>query len=165
MDPKLAEIYGTNDADLEKLAAAELAEGLANDEQLDTDGMTEEDLEAIAQDVLSASAEGEEEAEAAEGEAAPEQEKTSAAEAQEKLAEADYLGRVMAHSYVNELRELEKTAGPLMSRINQAGRAVSGAVKGQVKDVAQGFKNLGHEARHPIQAAKGVKEMVGTYGV
>lgn len=110
MDPKLAEIYGTNqmdENDLEKLAAAELAEGLANDDQLDTDGLTEEDLEAVAQDVLNAGAEeGEQEGGNIDG-----QEKTSAAEAQEKLAEADYLGRVMAHSYVNELRSIEKTAG------------------------------------------------------
>lgn len=110
MDPKLAAIYGTNqsDADLEKLAAAELAEGLANDDAVDTDGLTEEELEAVAQDVLNASAEGEEEGGNIDGE----QEKTSAAEAaQEKLAEADYLGRVMAHSYNQELQKIASDVG------------------------------------------------------
>lgn len=122
MDPKLAAIYGTNqntDADLEKLAAAELAEGLANDDEVDTDGLTEEELEAVAQDVLNASAEGEEEGGNIDGE----QEKTSAA--QEKLAEADYLGRVMAHSYNQEMQKIAKrslTAGEGIAEF-EAGRA------------------------------------------
>ena len=102
MDPKLAAIYGTNeDADLEKLAAAELAEGLADDDQLDTDGLSEDDLEAIAQDVLSGGDESSEE----EGSG-----NIDGDDAQEKLAEADYLGRVMARSYVNELRGIDKEA-------------------------------------------------------
>jgi len=159
MDPKLAEIYGTNqatDADLEKLAAAELADGLANDDQLDTDGLSEEELEAVAQDVLNAGAEEG-------GEEVEEQEKTSAAEAQEKLAEADYLGRVMAHSYVNELRSIEKTAakmGPATrdehftsmgkeqmgagqkahSMARQAGLAVKGGAKRYANLMAGGAK-------------------------
>ena len=104
MDPKLAEIYGTNEvteADVEKLAAAELATKLAGDEETGTEGMTEEDLEAIAQQVLAPEQEQQEEVE----------ETQAGDEAQEKVAEADYLGRVMAHSYVQELRNIEKTAG------------------------------------------------------
>lgn len=153
MDPKLAEIYGTNqptEADLEKLAAAELAEGLANDDQIDTDGLTEEDLEAIAQDVLGSNEDQDEE-----------QEKTSAAEeAQEKLAEADYLGRVMAHAYVNELRTIEKTAG-----IADMARGAGKAIAGQAKQVGEGFKSLGTMARSPRDGAGAVKDLVGTYGV
>lgn len=104
MDPKLAEMYGTNQPnaeELEKMAAAELADGLAEEGQVDLNNLTEEDLETMAQEVL-AQDEGEEGAEYTE------QEKTS--EAQEKLAEADYLGRVMAHAYVQELRGIEKEA-------------------------------------------------------
>ena len=101
MDPKLAEMYGTNqptEADLEKLAAAELAEGLADEGQIDLDNVSEEDLEAMAASVLN----GDEE-EASQGDPAE--------EAQEKLAEADYLGRVMAHSFHQEMRGIEKTEG------------------------------------------------------
>lgn len=94
MDPKLAELYGTgsvDEADLEKLAAAELAESLAAEQGVDLSGMDPEDIEALAQEVLGGGVE----------------------DGQEKLAEADYLGRVMAHAYAQESREIEKTAGEL----------------------------------------------------
>lgn len=168
MDPKLAEIYGTNqqtEADLEKLAAAELAEGLANDEELTTEGMTEEELEAVAQDVLNASGEeGEQEGGDIDG-----QEKTSAAEeAQEKLAEADYLGRVMAHAYVNELNgiqgEMEKEAGMTGGQrsayaAKQTAKKVGGKVGdflGKVKDIA-----TAKQAREGFSAAKKSKDIGG----
>lgn len=156
MDPKLAAIYGTNqetDADLEKLAAAELAEGLANDDEVDTDGLTEEELEAVAQDVLNASSEeGAEEGGNIDGE----QEKTSAAEqAQEKLAEADYLGRVMAHSYHQELQKIaaaeqEKTAGMTSGqRVGQAVKSKGGKFLSSLGDIASG-----KQAREGFAAAK-----------
>ena len=96
MDPKLAEMYGTNtpdDADLEKLAAAELADQLADDDQMDLDNIDPDALEALAEEVLSSNDDGDD-----------------GDDDQVKLAEADYLGRVMAHSYVQELRNIEKTA-------------------------------------------------------
>lgn len=151
MDPKLAEIYGTNqptEADLEKLAAAELAEGLANDDQIDMDGLSEEDLEAVAQDVLGSYEDTSEEQ--TDGDEADEgQEKTSEAEeAKEKLAEADYLGRVMAHAYVNELREIEKVADGIadqgvatkqtkMEKAREMGREALGKAKGLAKREGQ----------------------------
>jgi hypothetical protein len=145
MDPKLAEIYGTNqttEADIEKLAAAELATQLAGDDEINTEAMTEEDLEAIAQQVL---APAEEEQQGEDG-----QEKTSAEEeAQEKVAEADYLGRVMAHSYVQELNEIEKTAGA---------KEVAGKVLGAVKKYHAGA------AEDVKGAVKGVKSITGKSG-
>lgn len=99
MDPKLAEIYGTNNpsqSDVEKLAAAELAESLAGNEDANIDGMSDEQVEALAAQVL-----------AQQSEAAP---ADGEDDAQEKVAEADYLGRVMAHAYVQELRNMEKVA-------------------------------------------------------
>lgn len=128
MDPQLAAIYGTNqdEGDVEKLAAAELAEKLAADEDVDTEGLSEEEAEALAQQVLAAEEGGgeeteqgdedeeqteqkakgkdEDEEESSEESEEEGQEKTS--EAQEKLAEADYLGRVMAHAYTQELRKI-----------------------------------------------------------
>jgi hypothetical protein len=156
MDPKLAEIYGTNqqnEADLEKLAAAELAEGLANDDQLDTDGLSEDELEAVAQDVLNASGE--------ESNEEVEQEKTSAAEeAQEKLAEADYLGRVMAHAYVKELRDIEgsmeKEAGMTSgARAMQSAKGTAGKAAGKVGGFLSKVKDVatGKQAREGFSAA------------
>jgi hypothetical protein len=101
MDAKFAEIYGTNqpsEADVEKLAAAELAEKLAGNEEADIAEMSDEQIESLAAQVLAQQSGQEAEEPAAED------------EAQEKVAEADYLGRVMAHAYVNELRNIEKTA-------------------------------------------------------
>lgn len=146
MDPKLAEIYGTNqtnEVDLEKLAAAELADGLANDDQIDTDGMTEEDLEAVAQDVLN----GGTAEEGGEGGEEPQD------ESQEKLAEADYLGRVMAHSYVNELREIEKTAakkeGP-MTGTESAKRDATRAKHGPDATTSDMVKNKADSAKKAV---------------
>lgn len=152
MDPKLAEIYGTNqptESDLEKLAAAELAEGLANEDQIDTDGLSEDDLEAIAQDVLGSN---EDSGEGADEGSEDGQEKISSDEtsdeSKEKLAEADYLGRVMAHAYVNELREIEKVAGGIadqgvatpqtkMEKLREMGGKAGGKVMGAAGKVGE----------------------------
>ena len=102
MDPKLAELYGTNtvdENDIEKLAAAQLAEELGEGAELDINDLSPEDIEAMASEVLASEGGGET------------VEEPAGDDAQEKLAEADYLGRVMAHSYVQELRDIEKTAG------------------------------------------------------
>lgn len=106
MDPKLAEIYGTNQAsesDVEKLAAAELAEELSENDEANIDGMSDEQIEALAAQVL-AGAEGEEQEQVEEQ---SEEETDQDPESLEKISEADYLGRVMAHSYVNELRSID----------------------------------------------------------
>jgi uncharacterized protein with gpF-like domain len=103
MDPKLAEIYGTGktaEADIEKLAAAELAEKLSASEEIDVNALTDEDVEALATEVLAAEQGGEGAQETAGDDT----------EAQEKVAEADYLGRVMAHAFVQETKEIEKKA-------------------------------------------------------
>lgn len=99
MDQTLAEIYGTLDEqDLEKAAAAELAEELADDEEMDLDGLDEDDIEQLAASVLEDSDEDED------GEEVDD-------EFVEKVAEADQLGRVMAHAMHQELRGIEKEAG------------------------------------------------------
>jgi hypothetical protein len=99
MDPRLAEIYGTNEdiSDTEKLAAAKLAEELADDDEIDLDGMSDEEIEALAREVL-------------EGDDSDDDDEYD--DAAEKVAEADYLGRVMAHAYVQELKSIEKAAAP-----------------------------------------------------
>src|SRR5687767_1800821 len=107
MDPKLAEVYKTNqpdEADVEALATAALAEKLASADEVDVSGLSDEEAEALASQIL----EGEKPAEEpqAEGDKPEGEEKTAGEEPaegeeltpeQEKIAEADYLGRVMAH--------------------------------------------------------------------
>jgi hypothetical protein len=118
MDPVLAELYGTNqvdESDVEKLAAAQMAEELADDGEIDTDSMTDDAIEALAQEVLGASESEEPQAEVAEG----------GEEMSEKVAEADYMGRVMAHAYVQELNGIEKEAGRIGDALESIGRRVT----------------------------------------
>ena len=147
MDPKLAEIYGTNEVseyDVEKLAAAELAEELSESDDADIDGMTEDDVEALAAQVL-AEEQGEEYDEEYSDESVDE-------ESMEKISEADYLGRVMAHSYVQELRnidgEMEKEAR--WQHRTEAGREAFRPGKGHKtkadRQTAAKFKNWSNEA-------------------
>jgi hypothetical protein len=129
MDPRLAEIYGTNEnaeSDVEKTAAAELAEKLASENETDIDGMSDDEIEALAQEVLSADEQTEETTdETDEGE-----EKTASTE---KVAEADFLGRVMAHAYVNELKSIDKEAS--VEKTARGGKVLK-ALKGMSKKAA-----------------------------
>jgi hypothetical protein len=143
MDPRLAELYGTNQpdqADLEKLAAAEFADGLTEEGSINLDDLDPEQLEAMAQEVLGGEGEEGEESD----------------EDMEKLSEADYLGRVMAHSYVQELREIEKVAGPIgnsmakdelkkyKERMTRGERVSSFLRQGKEKAKDWGRKGAGH---------------------
>jgi hypothetical protein len=143
MDAKLAEIYGTNTPDqddVEKLAAAELAEELSGDEQVDTEGLTEEQLEAVAEEVLAA---GEETKQTEETEEQEETEGTD--EMAEKVAEADHLGRVMAHSMVHELRSIEKQASSAYAKGYERtfGPKGLGKVVGHLKGLGGKAKAMG----------------------
>jgi len=150
MDPQLAALYGTDVSDgedTEKLAAAELAEKLAAEGEVDPAEITDEQVEALAAAAL-AGEEGEEEEQEASGEEDDEEaevkepeegEEAKVAEAQEKLAEADYLGRVMAHAYTQELRKIaaaegeEKTAGPRAEAFKAKAKEVGGKVGAHLK--------------------------------
>lgn len=130
MDPKLAMVYGTapvNETDVEALATAELATKLAAADEIDVDGMSDAQAEELAQELLGGNSTAEEGGEepaateepAVEEPAAEEEEKTAGDETtpeQEKIAEADYLGRVMAHAYVNERKEIEKAAAAAVAK-------------------------------------------------
>jgi hypothetical protein len=150
MDPKLAALYGTaqvDESDVEKLAAAKLAEDLAGDEQVEVSEMTDEQVEALAQSLLAEEAEEAKVEEPAEKTSAAEEKVEEKDEAQEKLAEADYLGRVMAHAYVQELAKIaaaqevtEKTAG-----------------KGKVQAFLKNPKKMGKEKKAEEEVAE-VKE-------
>ena len=116
MDEYLAQIYGTGTGasdDLEKTAQAAMLQKLAEDEGIDLSGLSEEQLDALAQQVVSdqdGAAAPDDGAQAADngvsaGDANAEE------EAQAKFAEADFLGRVMAHSYTQELNKIAQEEG------------------------------------------------------
>jgi hypothetical protein len=154
MDPKLAEVYKTNQADetdVEALATAALAEKLASADEVDVSGLSDDEAEALAAQIL----EGDEPA--AEGE-----EKTAGEELtpeQEKIAEADYLGRVMAHAYVAERREIEKEA----SKMDAVREGVNN-LKGAVAMTGAAASKKMDAAKAGAKAAKGkVMEHVGKH--
>ena len=136
MDEQLAEIYGTgqpemDESDLEKTAAAELLVKLAEEQGVDLNNFSDEEVGAMLDDIYAGggvehTAEAEVEAEAG---------------LQEKYAEADYLGRIMAHSMVQELDSIEKEAG-----IADKAKAGAGAVGKFLKGRPAAYKKSGQEA-------------------
>jgi len=146
MNEFLAELYGTNDIiasdpseETEKLAAAEFLVKLAAEEGVDLDNLSDDEIGELLAEVEKT----------ASGEPEPEPEPEVDDEAQEKLAEADFLGRAMAHAYVNELSEIEKGAG--------VGEKVVGALRRGAKRAGEwtGVTPL-REAHQAVR--KGAKE-------
>lgn len=160
MDPKLAAIYGTGitpqpeQSDLEKMAAAELLVKLAEEEGVDLDRFNDQEIASMitslykqAEETPAEEKKEEEKKEEKTSQFGAEHEKkeTPAEEKkeegekkeEEKVAEADFLGRVMAHAMVHELREIEKQAqeGPEMPALHGARVRGTNAVKSVAKKV------------------------------
>lgn len=145
MDPWLANIYGTGAADdLEKTAQVALLHKLAEEGTVDLEGLSDEQIGALAAQVFSGDEEEPEKTEASQEDVAQmqaaQQEQALAKEAQAKFEEADFLGRVMAHSYTQELEKIaadkaqkEKTAGRF-SAAKDAIKAKAGPVASKAKD-------------------------------
>jgi hypothetical protein len=172
MDQWLASVYGTGGGgdDLEKTAQNMLLQKLAEEEGVDLSGLDEEQLAALAQEVLG---EGQQEQQMAEP-TAEEQEEYLAKEAQQKFEEADFLGRVMAHSYT---QELEKIATEKQADVSEEGAAhVSPSerprkgpgffskVKSKLQRGAEATENFGRKGTDAIggAAAKGGKGIAGS---
>jgi hypothetical protein len=109
----LAELYGTADVaggedHLEKAASVVLLEKIAEEQGVDLSDIDLEDLSEEELDTIITEAIGEETAEEAGAELAEAGETVEDAEkeAMAKMAEADFLGRTMAHAYVNEMQEM-----------------------------------------------------------
>jgi hypothetical protein len=149
MDEFLNELYGTSETinggeDLEKQAAAEFLVKLAEDEGVDLGTLSDDEVSELLSDI-----EGEMGKEAAANEDIDE-------EAQEKLAEADFLGRAMAHAYVNELSEIEKEAGIKET----AGKAYSAARRGLARaGEATGVSQMIRGAKGKSALGKEVKRL------
>jgi len=160
MNEFLAEMYGTresigspsDDSDVQKLAEAQLLDEALQAEGIDIDKLPGDAILKLAHQILGedsylvkAAMEGEEEAEEEEKKKAPEAgeeepEKDSKCKGasseesfEEKVAQADFLGRVMAHSYVNEMSDIEKRAGQEKEAGRKLERTLGGSAVGSVK--------------------------------
>lgn len=138
MNAWLSEVYGTGagSPDIEKTAQALLIEKLAEAEGIDISGLSPEQMDELAGQVLEEDS-GEKEAgePASEEEVSEEVAEETVKEAQAKFEEADFLGRVMAHSYTQELEKIA-SAGEIASKVTGAlGRGV-GHVKKYTVDAA-----------------------------
>ena len=104
MDQYLASIYDTNDT-IQKIAAQERYENLyklAEEEGVDLSGLTEEQLDELAAAQLGAVDETQQ---------VEEEPIDVVKQAEANIELADYMGRIMAHSYTQERALIEKAAG------------------------------------------------------
>jgi len=143
MDEQLAAIYGTGnneveETDIEKMAAAELLVKLAEEEGVDLDQFNDQEIAEMVSGLYKGAEfppkKDEGKKEEHEEEESPKKEKEE--EAKEKAAEADFLGRVMAHSMVQEIREIEKEAGKVGDAL-KAVKDLPGRYGKNVKERAQ----------------------------
>lgn len=129
MNEFLAELYGTQENiagedDFEKQAAAEFLVKLAAEEGVDLDSLSDAEVAGLLEEIEKGASSDFED------------------EAQEKLAEADFLGRAMAHAYVDELAEIEKDAATRAEMIfgGKGGRAGGEISEQAAKTFEQGVK-------------------------
>lgn len=163
MDQFLAEHFGTNDTvktasaeDLEKQATVELFMKLAQEQNIDLKSMPAEQVNALFANWVKA-------AEAAEtttpeaAKVASEEDKKKELEAKaekeleekkayaEKCAEAEYMGRIMAHSYVSEMKKIAEAAA-------------TGAAPEKVAEIPEAFrKNMEAKKEDKGEKDKGEK--------
>lgn len=171
MDSFLAEMYGTNktasaEEDLEKAASIDLFVKLAGEQNIDLANMPEQQVQALydgwveksaqAQNSVKTAGEDDKDDKKDDGEKKREEAEKEHEEkkaASEKLAEADFLGRVMAHAYAQELRK------------------IAASQNGETEEPAEGEKEaamppqlaaaLGKAKGHVGAAANKVKEHAG----
>jgi hypothetical protein len=182
MNMDLAAMYGTpggpTEEDQEKVAQAELFAKIAADAGLDLNQYNDEQLAELWEQTFGKEAQekcekcGKAECSCPAAGGSEEEKKAEAAQAefaerqefQEKVAEMDYLGRLMAHAYVNELGEIgenmEKDAvrGAAKAKLLRAGKAVGRAAE---VSPAQAARSVGAAGR---KAGKGVMEHLERLG-
>jgi hypothetical protein len=160
----------------EKVAEADESAEEAQEEQAEETEETQEE-EQVEETEATETEETEETEEPAAEETEEESTKEASAEMLEKMAEADYLGRVMAHAFVQESRNIEKVAeeapaaepkksmaGKVGSHLKNnkkkyvAGAATAALAAGGVagrKHVAKAGKAVGAAAKKGFDAVKG----------
>ena len=180
MDAQLAEIYGTGqeanaEDDQVKLAAAELLVKLAGDNNVDLSQFSDVEVAEMVMELQKEAElppqfvkkEGEESSESGEkketpeskesGESSSESPEAKKAEAAEKVAEADFLGRVMAHSFAQECKEIEKEAGARTETVKKVVTEVGKKGKASFLNLIHGKKDSAVAAlkSHPKSALGG----------
>jgi hypothetical protein len=169
MNEFLAQFYGTgktasvsapviSDEDLEKQASVDMFMKVASENEIPLDTMADADVQYLYGEFMKAAGENpfakkdeksEEEKDKEEKEAAAMAEFESRKEASNKVAEADYLGRVMAHSFTQELGNITKeakggyAAGEAISHLGVAADKLRGAGK----HVAEKAREAGHRGK------------------
>jgi hypothetical protein len=184
MDAFLAEHYGNQKTaaaapaptqeDLEKQASVELFMKLAADQKVDLGSMTDDQVQQLYANWVAKTAEfpppkdGEhekpedkEEKEKHEKAKEEHEEKKAAAE---KYAEAEFLGKVMAHSMVAEMRKIAEAAGApeaAAAAVDAAATAEQQQKEAQEKEA----KGMPEALKKGLEAAKGFgKKVVGESG-
>ncbi len=188
MDQFLAEYYGTgktaeatSDDDGSKVAEAaqfELFAKVAAAEGIDLNQLSDEQVEKLYTDTFSKEAgenpfakkDGDKDDDGDKGEDKDEEKKAS----QEKVAEADFLGRVMAHSYVQELNKIAASSKGMVHKPGGGSSSSRGHDKSQLFDrksdatkpgkssvIAQRLRSAAGDAGKAIgKAGKSVSEHV-----
>lgn len=153
MNEFLAELYGTREtigasdsSDVEKLAEAQILDSVLQSEGINVDDLDDGTILKLAYEIfgddsqlVKMAAEGEEE-EKKEDEGEEEEEEEESAE--EKTAEADLLGRIMAHSMVQELGNIEMQKMARVVNPDTGVKAVKAAISGAGKGMSGG-KSMG----------------------
>jgi hypothetical protein len=147
MNAFLADLYGTGQEvgtnnEIEKLAEAQVIDEQLRAENIDINALSGEDLLKCAyvlfgEDsaiVKSAGDEPEEAKHEAEESKKEEEEEEGKESLAEKIAEADFLGRVMAHSYHQESQAISKQAG-----VGEFVKSLPGRVKGKFEETQAGI--------------------------
>jgi len=173
MDEWLAQVYGTGGSDdLEKTAQVMMLQKLAEQEGVDLSSLNDEELEALADEVASNGEETEgQEAEGQEGQEAQGEEgqegveyadpqEEMAKEAQAKFEEADFLGRVMAHSYTQELEKIAEDAAKKPGMFRRGYEAAKSGVKSGAKGYGHALAG-GKGAKGFMERLKGLKGQRG----
>lgn len=157
MNEFLANLYNTSEnLGVDEASQTKLAEARMLDEALASEGVSIDDLDGetimkVAYAMFGDESELVKEATKEEGEEG-EEEEGEEDEEETKMAEADFLGRMMAHAYVDELNSLEKEAaapawvagaGEKLRKAYEAAKGVPGAVGRKVtpKGVADRLQN------------------------
>ena len=180
MNEFLAEMYNTRETigassstgDIDKLAEAQLLDEALQNEGIDINTLSGDQIVKVAHTLfgdesalVKAATEEEgpgedetQEHEEAEGEVDADGNPKKKEAMAEKIAEADFLGRTMAHAFVNEQAQIEKDAGKAGEIAGKAWSAVSkanlgDAVKG-VSGKAKAMKKSWQEGGHALNFAK-----------
>lgn len=162
MNEELANYFGTgvSEDELQKQAQAEMFLKLAEEEGIDIDQLSDEQVQELYDATFSD--EGESVDNSIQEQAAQEfAEKQAAAE---KFAEAEFMGRTMAHAYVNELQKIAESSDPNAAAYDKKQKALKansrgmgaerGAAKGgrgrAVGGVEGTVRELGHKGKISI---------------